>query len=154
MSDTIQTAYINTKLVSRMLQGLAMDIEHNQELAAQIVAAFSQIGIFTDMSDELNNHTEYDAESGDRLNRLIALQAARTDATELYRIGGEESLRARLAQFDAATLRKIIKLQEMDPDKKTARLRSIKKLIDFIVAFAAEKIAREREAVRYANWLL
>ena len=82
------------------------------------------------------------------------------DVVDLLDAGGEEVLRARLKELPLAQLRTIITAHQYDPEKETARWRSVPKLIDFIVSHANEQLAAEQEAAASqpkavaASWML
>lgn len=80
------------------------------------------------------------------------------DVIDLLDAGGEETLRARLSGMTAADLRKVIAARNYDPNKETARWRSVARLTDFIVAQAWEESERldqaQPKALSAASWLL
>jgi len=59
------------------------------------------------------------------------------DVIDLLDAGGEDTLRARLKALTMADLRALIAAHKYDPDKETARWRSVARLTDFIVAHAS-----------------
>ncbi len=79
------------------------------------------------------------------------------DVIDLVDAGGEDALRARLRELSLADLRGVIAAQNFDPDKETARWRSIAKISDFIVAHAQEELDRlsqQPAALSAASWML
>jgi hypothetical protein len=78
------------------------------------------------------------------------------DVVDLLDAGGEDGLRARLKELSLADLRGVIAARKYDPDKETARWRSIAKISDFIVAHAQAELARmdQPQALAAASWLL
>jgi hypothetical protein len=79
---------------------------------------------------------------------------ARLDLPTLFRVGGAEQVRERLATLDATALKRLIQVQQLDPDKKTSKLRSAAKLIDFIVDVTSAQVQHEIEMSRTASWML
>ena len=79
------------------------------------------------------------------------------DVLDLLDAGGEDTLRARLRELPLADLRGIIAALNYDPDKETARWRSVAKISDYIVAHAQEELDRlsqQPPAVSAASWML
>lgn len=79
------------------------------------------------------------------------------DVIDLLDAGGEDALRARLRELSLADLRGVIAAQNFDPDKETARWRSIAKISDFIVTHAREELDRlsqQPAALSAASWML
>ena len=79
------------------------------------------------------------------------------DVIDLLDAGGEDTLRARLRELSLADLRAVIAAQNFDPEKETARWRSIAKISDFIVARAQEELDRlnqQPQALSAASWML
>ena len=150
---------VNTKVIANLLRGLAIDVETNPALGVRVVEALSAAHI-------LDGHTE-DLVTGeypvvDEANpngtippgMLAAMQVARLDLPTLFRVGGAEQVRERLATLDVTTLKRLIAVQQLDPDKKTSKLRSAAKLIDFIVDVTSAQVQHEIEMSRTASWML
>ena len=79
------------------------------------------------------------------------------DVLDLLDAGGEDTLRARLRELPLTDLRGIIAAQNYDPNKETARWRSVAKISDFIVAHAQEELDRlsqQPPALSAASWML
>jgi hypothetical protein len=81
------------------------------------------------------------------------------DLLDLLEYGGEEALRARIAQLSAAQLHQIIVAHNYDPQRETSRWRSPRKLMAHIVAHAtaeldAETTPEEQPALAGTAWLL
>ena len=94
------------------------------------------------------------AESG-----LLAVfgEGSALDVIDLLDAGGADALRARLRELSLADLRGVIAAQNFDPDKETARWRSIAKISDFIVTHAQEELDRlsqQPAALSAASWML
>ena len=94
------------------------------------------------------------AESG-----LLAVfgEGSALDVIDLLDAGGTDALRARLRELSLADLRGVIAAQNFDPDKETARWRSIAKISDFIVSHAQEELDRlsqQPAALSAASWML
>ena len=94
------------------------------------------------------------AESG-----LLAVfgEGSALDVIDLLDAGGTDALRARLRELSLADLRGVIAAQNFDPDKETARWRSIAKISDFIVTHAQEELDRlsqQPAALSAASWML
>jgi hypothetical protein len=95
------------------------------------------------------------AESG-----LLAVfgEGSALDVIDLLDAGGEETLRARLGEMPVAELRAVIAERKYDPNKETARWRSVAKFTDFIVAHAREELEQldqaQPKALTAASWML
>lgn len=81
------------------------------------------------------------------------------DLLDLLEAGGEEALRARMAQVSAAELHQIIAAHDYDPKRETSRWRSPRKLIEHIVASATRELNTENApigepALAGTAWLL
>jgi hypothetical protein len=81
------------------------------------------------------------------------------DLLDLLEAGGEDALRARMAQLSVAELHQIIEIHGYDPKRETSRWRSTRKLIEHIVASAATELNRENgsmgePALAGTAWLL
>lgn len=80
------------------------------------------------------------------------------DVIDLLDAGGEDALRARLREMPVADLRAIIAAHNFDPQKDTARWRSVAKFVDFIVTHAQEELERldqaQPKALSGASWML
>jgi hypothetical protein len=133
---------IATKTVASVLRGLAIDVELSPALASRVIAALVSSGILS----------EGNAPGPD--DSLLGLQVAQIDLLTLYRAHGPDATRARLSVLDYAALRRLIQVQELDPAKKTQRLRSPTKLIDFIMETVGTQVEQERELARTNSWML
>jgi hypothetical protein len=51
-------------------------------------------------------------------------------------------------------LKKLIAVQQLDPEKKTAKLRSAAKLVDFLIELVAAQVQQEHEISKTASWML
>jgi hypothetical protein len=80
------------------------------------------------------------------------------DVIDLLDAGGEDTLRARLTKMPVAELRAVIAARNYDPNKETARWRSVAKFTDFIVARAREELERldqaQPKSLEAASWML
>lgn len=80
------------------------------------------------------------------------------DVIDLLDAGGVDALRARLRELPLADLRAVIAARKYDPDKETARWRSVAKFSDFIVAHAEAELERmdqaQPTALSAASWML
>jgi hypothetical protein len=86
-------------------------------------------------------------------------EAGAIDLLDLLDAGGEEALRARLAQLRVAELHQIIAAHGYDPQRQITRWRSPRKLITYIVDHAsaelnAENATEEQPALAGTAWLL
>ncbi len=150
---------IDTKVVATLLRGLALDVESSPELASRIVDAFLDLGLFNDAipgiaPDAIEAAPADVADKNASAISMLGLRAARIDLLAIYHSGGPEQLRQRLSEFDISSLRRIIRVRQLDPEKKTTKLRSISKLADFIIECVAAQVERERELSRSASWML
>lgn len=136
------------KAIASLLRGLAIDVELNPHLAARVGGALAAMGLLA--PEDGADQAAPDPANGD----LPGLYAARLDLIALFRQGGEEHVRARLATLDLAGLRRVIQAQHLDPQRLTQRLRSVAKLTDFIVERVGALVERERELARSASWML
>jgi hypothetical protein len=89
----------------------------------------------------------------------VADEAESIDLLDLLEAGGEEALRARMAEMNAANLHQIIAIHNYDSKRETTRWRSVRKLIDHIVASASAELNRENgpigePALAGTAWLL
>jgi|GEM_PF-3060705 len=152
---------IDTKIVAKMLRGLAIDVETNPAMAQRVVNALLDAHLLDD-EDEHMLAEAMGTSSVDSLSpsasvpptTLMNLQAARIDLLTLYRVGGDAQIRERLSMLDVVSLRRIIQIQGLDLDKKTTKLRSVTKLIDYIVDQTRNVVEQERELSRTASWML
>lgn len=158
---------IETKVVARILRGLAIDVETNPALAAQLIEALVGAGLLDDeTAGELSGIHELPADDalppGASISpsasippaALMSLQAARIDLLTLYRVGGAEQVRERLGVLDLSAIRRVIQVQELDLEKKTIKLRSVTKLIDFIIEKVGAQVDQERELAKTNSWML
>jgi hypothetical protein len=81
------------------------------------------------------------------------------DLLDLLEAGGEDALRARMAQLSVAELHQIIEIHNYDPRRETSRWRSTRKLVEYIVASASAELNREHgpigePALAGTAWLL
>jgi len=65
------------------------------------------------------------------------------DILDLLDTAGAEGLRAYLRPLSLAQLREIVQTRGYDPDKATARWRSVNKFVDLIVTHAEAELAAE-----------
>jgi hypothetical protein len=89
----------------------------------------------------------------------VADETETIDLLDLLEAGGEDALRARMAQLSAAQLHQIIVAHNYDPKRETPRWRSPHKLIAHIVTHAtaelnAETAPEEQPALAGTAWLL
>lgn len=68
---------------------------------------------------------------------------AAVDLLDLLDTGGVEGLRAYLRGMALAQLREIVQTRHYDPDKTTARWRSVNKFVELIVTRAEAELAAE-----------
>jgi hypothetical protein len=81
------------------------------------------------------------------------------EVLDLLDAGGEAVLRVRLQSLQMAELREIIAAHQYDPEKQSARWRSVARLIDLIVTRAQEQLEAERAVPANAtqaaaSWML
>ena len=158
MTADVQTQ-VNTKLIASLLRGLAIDVETNPMLGVRVVEALIGANLLGDDTQDLVTG-EYPTIDENNPNATIppgmlaGMQAARIDLPTLFRVGGAEQVRERLATLDVAALKRLIVVQQLDPEKKTAKVRSTAKLIDFIVELIAAQVQEEIERARSASWML
>ena len=80
------------------------------------------------------------------------------DVVDLLDAGGEDALRARLKALPIADLRALIAAYKYDPEKETARWRSVARLTEFIVTHARRDLERmdqaQPQAVAAPSWML
>ena len=121
----------------------------------QVTETFRQLAALAER-DQTTAHQLRDAlaESG-----LLAVfgEGSALDVIDLLDAGGTDALRARLRELSLADLRGVIAAQNFDPDKETARWRSIAKISDFIVTHAQEELDRlsqQPAALSAASWML
>ena len=121
----------------------------------QVTETFRQLAALAER-DQTTAHQLRDAlaESG-----LLAVfgEGPALDVIDLLDAGGEDALRARLRELSLADLRGVIAAQNFDPDKETARWRSVAKISDFIVTHAQEELDRlsqQPAALSAASWML
>ncbi|HEY7022568.1 MAG TPA: hypothetical protein VH349_15735 [Ktedonobacterales bacterium] len=69
------------------------------------------------------------------------------DLLDLLEAGGEDALRARMAQLGVAELHEIIEIHNYDPRRETSRWRSTRKLVDHIVVSANAELNRENGSI-------
>jgi len=150
---------VNTKVIANLLRGLAIDVETNPALGVRVVEALSAAHILDEHIEDLvtGEYAVVDDENPNATvppGMLMAMQAARIDLLTLFRVGGAEQVHERLATLDVAALKRLILVQQLDPEKKTAKLRSAAKLIDFIVEVTGAQVQQEIELSRTASWML
>jgi hypothetical protein len=158
MTTDVQTQ-VNTKVIANLLRGLAIDVETNAVLGVRVVEALIDARILTDDTDDLvtGEYPTIDEENPNGTippGMLAGMQVARLDMATLYRVGGADQVRERLATLDVAALKRLIQVQQLDPEKKTSKLRSAAKLIDFIVELVGAQVQAEIERSRTASWML
>jgi len=120
--------------VTETFRQLAALAERDQETARQLRDALAESGLLAVFGD------------GPAL-----------DVIDLLDAGGEDALRARLRELPLAELRGVIAAQSFDPEKETARWRSVAKISDFIIARAQEELDRlnqQPQALSAASWML
>jgi hypothetical protein len=150
---------VNTKVIANLLRGLAIDVETNPALGVRVVEALSTARILQDDVGDLVTG-EYPAVDDENPNStippemLLGMQMARLDLLTLFRVGGAEQVRERLGTLDATALKRLIAVQQLDPEKKTAKLRSAQKLVDFIIEVTGAQVQHEIELSRTASWML
>ncbi|HLZ21332.1 MAG TPA: hypothetical protein VKQ30_04335 [Ktedonobacterales bacterium] len=77
------------------------------------------------------------------------------DVVDLLDAGGEDVLRARLRQMSLSELKQIVSMRQYDPEKETARWRSLNKFIDLIVDRASKQLEAElAKQSSGAAWML
>ncbi len=78
------------------------------------------------------------------------------DVVELLDLGGEHILRMRLRQMTLAELKELVSANNYDPDKETARWRSLNKFVELIVSKAQQQLEVEmaQESASPASWML
>jgi hypothetical protein len=69
------------------------------------------------------------------------------DLLDLLEAGGDDALRARMAQLSVADLHQIIAMHDYDPKRETSRWRSPRKLIEHILACATTELNRENGSI-------
>ncbi len=107
----------------------------------QITETFRQIAEATQADPTLAHQVrEALVESG-----LLGVfgSGAAFDILDLLDTAGVEGLRAYLRPLSLAQLREIVRARGYDPDKTTARWRSVNKFIDLIVTHAEAELAAE-----------
>ncbi len=96
-------------------------------------------------------------------SRLLAVfgEGPALDVLDLLDAGGEDALRARLGELSLADLRAVIVARKYDPEKETARWRSVAKFTDFIVTHAQAELEQmdqvdqtQPKALSAAAWML
>ena len=120
--------------VTETFRQLAALAERDQETARQLRDALAESGLLAVFGD------------GPAL-----------DVIDLLDADGEDALRARLRELPLAELRGVIAAQSFDPEKETARWRSVAKISDFIIARAQEELDRlnqQPQALSAASWML
>ena len=127
----------------------------DEDQVRQVTETFRQLAALAER-DQTTAHQLRDAlaESG-----LLAVfgEGPALDVIDLLDAGGEDALRARLRELSLADLRGVIAAQNFDPDKETARWRSVAKISDFIVTHAQEELDRlsqQPAALSAASWML
>jgi hypothetical protein len=151
-------AQVNTRLIANLLRGLAIDVETNAQLARRVVEALIGAELLDDATQELvtGEYTAVDDTPNSTIppGMLIGMQVAMIDLPTLYRTGGEEQVRERLGTLEVVALKKLIQVQQLDPEKKTAKLRSAAKLVDFIIELVTAQVNQENELSKTASWML
>jgi len=89
----------------------------------------------------------------------VADETETIDLLDLLEAGGEDALRARMAQLSVAELHQIIQIHHYDSRRETSRWRSQRKLIEHILASATDELNRENgpigePALAGTAWLL
>jgi hypothetical protein len=122
----------------------------------QITETFRQLAARA-AHDEVMAHQLRDALAESGLFGVFG-EGPALDVVDLLDAGGEDALRARLKAMPVADLRAVIAARKYDPDKETARWRSVARLTDFIVAHAQQELERmdqaQPQAMAAASWML
>lgn len=157
MTADVQTQ-VNTKVIANLLRGLAIDVETNPILGVRVVDALISAHVLGEDNEDLvtGEYPIIDENPNATIppDMLAGMQAARLDLHTLFRVGGAEQVRERLATLDLTALKRLIAVQQLDPEKKTAKLRSTTKLIDSIIEVIAAQVQEEIERSRTASWML
>jgi hypothetical protein len=128
---------INAAWIAATLRRIAEVARANPDLAAATRDAIFESGLFDIFG------------AGERFNPVDALDT-----------GGEEALRAHLAQLDLAQLRSLVRTHGYDPERATARWRSAARFVELIVEKARLQLEQERKmgvatkSLAEASWML
>lgn len=137
MSDVNLTENITAAWIADALRRIALAARADYALAAVTREAIFASGLFDIFG------------AGERFNPVDVLD-----------VGGEGALRAQLARLDLAGLRALIRAQEYDPNRETARWRSAARFVELIVEKAKTQLEQERKteaptkSLSEAHWLL
>jgi hypothetical protein len=145
------SAVVDAKTVAKLLRGLAIDVETNPTLAGRVMMILSESNLLGEGEPSASGE---DPGASIPPSALLSFQASQIDIKTIYRVGGESHLRERLGMLDINALRRIIQIQELDPERKTGKLRSITKLVDYVVEHISTQIEEERALARTASWML
>lgn len=82
------------------------------------------------------------------------------DVVDILDAGGEDALRARLSSLSLADLRAIVRANKYDPERESARWRSVARFADLIVERAKTQLEQEQKtgaatkSLAEASWML
>ena len=82
------------------------------------------------------------------------------DVVDILDAGGEDALRARLSGLSLADLRGIVRANKYDPERESARWRSVARFVDLIVERAKVQLEQEQKtgaatkSLAEASWML
>lgn len=82
------------------------------------------------------------------------------DVVDILDAGGEDALRARLSALSLADLRGIVRANKYDPERESARWRSVARFVDLIVERAKVQLEQEQKtgaatkSLAEASWML
>lgn len=82
------------------------------------------------------------------------------DVVDILDAGGEDALRARLSSLSLADLRGIVRANKYDPERESARWRSVARFVDLIVERAKVQLEQEQKtgaatkSLAEASWML
>jgi hypothetical protein len=137
MSDVNLTENITAAWIADVLRHIAVAARADYELAAATREAIFASGLFDIFG------------AGELFNPVDVLD-----------VGGEDALRAQLARLDLTGLRALIRAQGYDPNRETARWRSVARFIELVVEKTKIQLDQERKteaptkSLSEAHWLL
>ncbi len=82
------------------------------------------------------------------------------DVVDILDAGGEDALRTRLSALSLADLRGIVRANKYDPERESARWRSVARFVDLIVEHAKVQLEQEQKtgaatkSLAEASWML